>query len=91
MKHIKLFENFVLESAYAEKIKDLGQKAVDLATKKAELNAKIKQLTSKADTPKESVKAEIGRVQLQILELDRQKILLSKRMADLNQKLKSLG
>ena len=91
MKHIKIFENFVLESAYSEKIKDLGQKAVDLANKKAALSSKIKELTADADTPKEVVKAEMGRVQLQIIELDRQKLQLNKRVADLNQKLKNLA
>jgi chromosome segregation ATPase len=91
MKHIKIFENFVLESGYAEKIKDLGQRAVDMANKKAALSAKVKELTANAEKPKDVVRAEIGRLQLQILELDRQKLQLSKRLADLNQKLKNLA
>lgn len=91
MKHIKIFENFVLESAYSEKIKDLGQKAVDMANKKAALSVKVRELTADADTPKDTVKAEIGRLQLQMLDLDRQKLLLNKRLADLNQKLKNLA
>ena len=82
MKHIKIFENFVLESGYAEKIKDLGQRAVDMANKKAALSAKVRELTANAEKPKDVGRAEIGRLQLQILELDRQKLQLSKRLAD---------
>ena len=62
-----------------------------MATKKAELSAKVRELTANAEKPKDVVRAEIGRLQLQILELDRQKLQLSKRMADLNQKLKNLS
>jgi hypothetical protein len=91
MKHIKIFENFVLESGYSEKIKALGQKAVDLANKKAQLTIKVRELTADAEKPKDVVKAEIGRLQLQIIEMDRQKLQLSKRLADLNQKLKNLA
>lgn len=89
MKKIKLLESFVAEKTYSEKVKEFGEKMNDIIQKKAELNSKLRDLSG-ADTQKEAIKAEIARIQLQMVELERQRLNFSKRIEDLNQKLKNL-
>lgn len=89
MKKIKLLESFLVEKTYAEKIKDFGTKINVIAQKKTDLNNKLRNLAG-ADTQKEAIKAEITRIQLQMIELERQRVNFSKRIEDLNQKLKNL-
>lgn len=90
MKIIKHIDTFLLEKTYAEKIKDFGTKINDLAQKKTDLNNKLRELTATADTQADSIKAEIARLQLQMVEIDRQKLNMSKKIEDLNQRLKNL-
>lgn len=88
MAYVKLYEEFIAEgSTYAEKRRDISLKVSQLATKKADLNAKIKKLQSQMDTPAEAIKAEIARTQLQLIEIDKQRAIISQKILDLNAKL----
>jgi len=89
MKKIKLLESFLVEKTYAEKIKEFGEKINAISQKKTDLNNKLRGLAG-ADTQKEAIKAEITRIQLQMVELERQRLNFNKRIEDLNQKLKNL-
>ena len=52
MKHIKLFENFINESAYSERKTALLTKQSGLSTRKKDLSNKISELNKKPKTPK---------------------------------------
>lgn len=89
MAHVRLFEEFINEEVKSiqQKKEDLRDKIDDISQKSRSLNNKIKEIQAEADTPIEIIKAQIGRLQLQLLDLDKQRAIISGKVLDLNKKL----
>jgi hypothetical protein len=90
MKHIKLFESFVNESAYSERKSALTLKQSGLSARKRDLSNKISELNKKPKTPKISVQIQIANLKIASLDVEAKKIKLDLNILDLSNKLSNL-
>lgn len=90
MKHIKLFENFINESAYSERKTALLTKQSGLSTRKKDLSNKISELNKKPKTPKISVQIQIANLKIASLDVEAKKLKLDLSILDLSNKLSNL-
>ena len=90
MKHIKLFENFINESAYSERKTALLTKQSGLSTRKKDLSNKISELNKKPKTPKSAVQIQIANLKIASLDVEAKKLKLDLTILDLSNKLSNL-
>ena len=90
MKYIKLFENFLNESAYSERKTALSIKQTTLSNKRKELTKKISELNQKPRTPKIALQIQIANLKIAASDLELKKLKLDFSILDLSNKMSNL-